>query len=676
MNANENFEKKDLNDSNVNQNADPVSDNTEKEKEIKKEESQIEQNATSEPSKETETPGDATEPNQLTNEESVEKTDQKMSQVDEEKKSEQTEVKKDEPAVSLEKKKKTTYTFQEVIDKLRELNEKEHFTRKELDKFQNLYFAEIRKETEEQKHQFITDGGKEEDFQIKESTLHTEGKNLLQSLAEKRKKIAAEEEKLKEENMQRKIEIVGKIKELTESPEDFNKKYQEFKTLQHEWKGLKLVPHGKEEQLWREFQEQVEKFYDIVHLHNEYRDYDFKKNLESKIGLCEAAEKLTEEKDIVSAFHQLQKLHKDWRDIGPVARKDRELIWQRFKEASAKINTKYQSRIEMRKEQEIENYEKKKAICEALEAIDTSALKTSREWEAKTKEVLNLQGEWRQLGYAPRKVNAKIFIRYRAACDQFFKSKNEFYQSIRGELEDNLKKKLELCERAEAMKDSQDWKNTTSDMIAIQREWKDIGMVPRKQSSAVWRRFIAACDHFFDQKKLHTKSIRKKETENLKQKKEITESIKNIDSELSADETLKKLKELMAEWQSIGYVPFKDKNAAYTDFNEAADTVFSRLNINKSERKLETFKSNISELTKTGGSRGQVYHERDKLMRQFERMKAELQTYENNIGFLSSSSKKGNVLLDDMNDKIDRIKSELDLIVKKIEAIDENIQNQ
>ena len=287
--------------------------------------------------------------------------------------------------------------------------------------------------------------------------------------------------------------------------------------------------------------------------------------------------------------------------------------------------------------------------------------------------MLNLQNEWRQIGYAPRKVNAKIFQRYRTVCDLFFKGKNAYYQSIRGELEENLIKKIELCERAEAMKDSQDWKNTTSDMIVIQREWKETGMVPRKNSSSIWKRFIGACDHFFEQKKIFTKSIHEEEADNLALKKEVTEKIKNLDTALTADESVEKLKELMDEWHAIGFVPYKAKNTAYNEFAAATDAQYSRLKIDKSERKLESFKSNISEMTKSDRSRGQVLHEREKLMRQFERMKSELQTYENNIGFLSSSSKKGNTLLDDMNNKIDKIKAELELIVKKIDAIDENI---
>ena len=607
-------------------------------------------------------------PKTETEEDSTEEEDSEEEDSEEDHKEEVT-----ERVVDKRPKLMVPLTFEEIVSKLRELAGKDKFSRKELDKFQGLYFSEIRKEADEQKLQFMNDGGKEEDFAIKESELHAEGKILLQTLAEKRKKLLANEEKVKEKNMERKLAIIEEVRELTESPEDFNKKHNDFKSLQQEWRDIKLVPHGKDHELWQAYQEQVEKFYDIVHLHNEYRDYDFKKNLESKMGLCEAAEKLTVEEDIVSAFHQLQKLHNDWRDIGPVARKDRELIWQRFKEASAEINKRYQTRIESLKAQEGENFDKKTAICEELEAIDISTLKSTREWETKTREVLNLQSEWRLIGYAPRKVNAKIFQRYRATCDSFFKSKNEYYQSIRGELDENLKKKTELCERAEAMRESQDWKNTTSDMIAIQREWKEIGMVPRRSSSSIWKRFIAACDHFFEQKNLHSKSIRQEEVDNLEKKREVTESIKNIDHALTTEDAMEKLKELMSDWQAIGFVPFKDKNTAYKEFTEATDSIYSRLNIDKSERKLETFKSNISELTKSDRSRGQVFYEREKLMRQFEKMKSELQTYENNIGFLSSSSKKGNVLLDDMNSKIEKIKAELDLIVKKVDAIDENL---
>ncbi|NLZ94864.1 MAG: DUF349 domain-containing protein, partial [Bacteroidales bacterium] len=489
MNANDNFEKKDL----INSNETPTSDATEtnalEQNKEANEESKKEQEATLE-SKETPNIEKSAEVETETKQEEKPVDEAKSSTTEAEPTEDTVEELKDEATTSTEAKEGETektpaddsekadkpkaikkkakpsvpLTFEEIVTKLRELAGKDKFSRKELEKVQGLYFSEIRKETEAQKEHFLAEGGAEKDFEIKESKLHTEGKNLLQTLADKRKKFAAEEEKQKETNYQRKLAIIEEVKALTESTEDFNKKFQDVKNLQQEWRSIKLVPHGKEHALWRSYQEQVEKFYDIVHIHNEYRDYDFKKNLESKIGLCEAAEKLIEEDDVVSAFHQLQKLHNDWREIGPVARKDRELIWQRFKEASAEINRRYQARIETLKAQESANYEKKVAICETIEAIDLELLKSPREWEAKTREVLKLQKDWREIGYAPRKVNAKVFRRYRAACDLFFNGKNDFYQSIRGELEENLQKKTELCERAEAMKDSEDWRETTPKM--------------------------------------------------------------------------------------------------------------------------------------------------------------------------------------------------------------------
>lgn len=578
-----------------------------------------------------------------------------------------------EVALNDKSKEIVTLTFEEIVEKLRELSKKEKFSRKDLDKVQYLFLNESRKEIEAQKQQFIKDGGEAESFIEKDSALHSEGKSLLLILAEKRKLIAADEEKLKEKNLERKLAMIERVKELTESQDDFSKTYQEFKSLQQEWNNIRLVPHGKEHELWKSFQQQVEKFYDIVRIHNEFRDYDFKKNLEIKAGLCESAEKLIEEEDTVSAFHQLQKLHKDWRDVGPVARKDREPIWQRFKEVSAEINKKYQSHIESLKEKEGENYEKKVAISEELEAIDYTVLKNTRDWDAKMREVLNLQEKWREVGYAPRKVNAKIFKRYRTACDLFFKNKNAYYQTIRGELDENLLKKIALCERAEELKESTDWRKTTPEFMNIQREWKEIGMVPRRNSSSIWKRFIGACDYFFEQKKKHTDSLFEAEVENLNLKRAITEKIKTLDTSLSNEEALELLKDLMAEWQAVGFVPFNEKNKAYKEFTEVVDAQFSRMNLDKSERKLETFKSNITDMTKSDHSRGQVFYEREKLMRQYEKMKSELQTYENNIGFLTSSSKKGNSLVDVMINKIEKIKEELDLIVKKIDAIDENI---
>ena len=563
----------------------------------------------------------------------------------------------------------------DIVDQLRKLLEKDSLQRKNVEEYKNQFYRSLRNEIESQKQAFKADGGEEIDFVAKEPDVYTEGKELLLKIKEKRAELVAEEDAIKEKNLARKLAIINQIKLLTETQghEDFNKTYQDFKALQQEWSEIKLIPQSKVNELWKSYQRYVEKFYDLVRINNEFREYDFKKNLELKTDLCVAAEKLDEETDVVSAFHQLQNLHQEWREIGPVSRKDREEIWGRFKAASTVINKKYQEHFEELRGKEDENLELKSAICEKLEAIDYTKIKSIKDWNRNVKEVLELQSEWRKIGYVPRKWNTKIYKRYRAACDLFFKNKNEYYKSLRGEMDDNLKKKIELCERAEALKDSTDWKKTTQDMIEIQREWKTIGIIPRKHVDSVWKRFISACDYFFEQKKLNTSSRYEEENNNLIAKRDIVESIKGLDSSISDDEALSQLHELMAKWQAIGHVPYKMKDVSYHEFYEATEAQFDRLKVNKSDRKLETFKSSISDIAKSGNSKNQLYFEREKLMRQYDRMKNELQTYENNLGFLSISSKKGNTLLDDMNNKVDKIKSELQLIVKKIEAIDSEL---
>src|SRR5690554_3401321 len=520
----------------------------------------------------------------------------------------------------------------DIVDQLRKLLEKDSLQRKNVEEYKNQFYRSLRNEIESQKLAFKADGGEEIDFVAKEPDVYTEGKELLLKIKEKRAELVAEEDAIKEKNLARKLAIINQIKLLTETQghEDFNKTYQDFKALQQEWSEIKLIPQSKVNELWKSYQRYVEKFYDLVRINNEFREYDFKKNLELKTDLCVAAEKLDEETDVVSAFHQLQNLHQEWREIGPVSRKDREEIWNRFKAASTVINKKYQEHFEELRGKEDENLELKSAICEKLEAIDYTKIKSIKDWNRNVKEVLELQSEWRKIGYVPRKWNTKIYKRYRAACDLFFKNKNEYYKSLRGEMDDNLKKKIELCERAEALKDSTDWKKTTQDMIEIQREWKTIGIIPRKHVDSVWKRFISACDYFFEQKKLNTSSRYEEENNNLIAKRDIVESIKGLDSSISNDEALSQLHELMAKWQAIGHVPYKMKDVSYHEFYEATEAQFDRLKVNKSDRKLETFKSSISDIAKSGNSKNQLYFEREKLMRQYDRMKNELQTYENN----------------------------------------------
>lgn len=566
-------------------------------------------------------------------------------------------------------------SVEEIVQKLRDLLVSEHPLRKDVDEVKNQFYRSLRNETETQKAAFLEAGGDSIDFVINESEIYAEGKELIQKIKEKRAEILAREEAEKEKNVAKKMAIIEQVKNLAEnqSQEDFNKTYQEFRSLQQQWNEIKLVPQTKINELWKEYQRHVEKFYDLVRINNEFREYDFKKNLELKNELCEAAERLNEETDVVSAFHQLQNLHQEWRDIGPVARKDREEIWNRFKAASTQINKNYQSYFESLKGKEEENLVEKTALCEKLESIDYSKLNSVRDWNNKIKEVLDIQKQWREIGYVPKKWNTKIYDRYRAACDFFFRNKNEFYKSMHGKMEENLKRKIALCERAEALKESQDWKKTTQDMIAIQKEWKTIGIVPRKHVDSTWKRFISACDYFFEQKKLHTTSQYDEEVKNLEKKKEIVEKINKLDTTLTGEQALSELKTLMDEWYEIGHVPFKAKDKTYKEFYEATEAQFDRLNIDKTERKLDNFKSSISDMAKSDHAKGQLLREREKLMRQYERMKVELQTYENNIGFLSVSSKKGNNLVDDMNQKMKKIKTELELLVKKITAIDNEL---
>lgn len=566
-------------------------------------------------------------------------------------------------------------SIEDIIKLLRNLLEKGTLKRKNVEEYKNQFYRSLRNEIETQKHAFLSDGGEEIDFVAAEPEIYTEGKDLLQKIKEKRAELVAKEDAQKEKNVARKLSIINQIKILTETQghEDFNKTYQEFKSLQQEWNEIKLIPQSKVNELWKSYQRYVEKFYDLVRINNEFREYDFKKNLELKTELCESAERLDEETDVISAFHQLQNLHQQWRETGPVSRKDREEIWNRFKSASTTINKKYQSHFEELREKEDENLELKTAICEKLEAIDYTKIKTIKDWNRYVKEVLEFQTQWRKIGYVPRKWNTKIYKRYRAACDLFFKNKNDFYKSLRGEMEENLKKKIELCERAEAMKDSTDWKKTTQDMIDIQKEWKTIGIVPRKYVDVIWKRFIGACDYFFEQKKLSTSSRYEEEARNLEAKRAVVQTIKDIDKTLEADKALAKLRELMDQWYSLGHVPYKLKDVTYREFYDATEEQFDRLNIDKADRKLESFKTNISDIAKSGNAKNQLFYEREKLMRQYDRMKNELQTYENNIGFLSVSSKKGNHLLDDMNQKVEKIKSELKLIIRKIEAVDKEL---
>ncbi|WP_293740377.1 DUF349 domain-containing protein [uncultured Parabacteroides sp.] len=546
-------------------------------------------------------------------------------------------------------------------------------TRNEVEALKQAYYKIHRSEVDDLKKAFLEEGGEEKDFVVPEDETENKIKELLTVYKEKRAAILAEEERVKAANYALKLQLIDQLKVLTESQEDFNKLYNDFKDIQQRWKEVKAVPQEHVNELWKNYQIYSEKFYDIIKINNQFRDYDFKKNLEMKTALCETVEKLQTEPDVVSAFHQLQKLHQQWREIGPVAKELREDLWTRFKTASTIINKRHQEHFEGLKAKEQENLEAKTAICEQIENIDFSALKSFKDWEEKNKEVIALQDKWKTIGFAPKKSNVKIFERFRAACDVYFNRKSEFYKNIKDEMEKNLELKKALCEKAEALKDSTEWKSTTEKMIALQKEWKTIGSVARKHSDAVWKRFISACDYFFEQKNKNVSSQKSVEQTNLAAKKALVEKINAID-ETDHDEALATLKGCMAEWNTIGHVPFKEKDKIYKEYHEAVDKQFDRLKVDQNDRKMQTYRSNLSDMSGGERGKGKLYGEREKLMRMYERMKNELQTYENNIGFLSISSKGGGGLLKEMERKIDKLKDEMALIIKKIDAIDENLE--
>ena len=566
-------------------------------------------------------------------------------------------------------------TKEEILNKLAELvNNAAEIARADVETLKQAYYKIRRNEVEEEKAAFLENGGEEKDFVASEDETENKIKDLLSTYKEKRAALLAEEERIKNENYTLKLQLIDKLKALTESSDDFNKLYNDFKEIQQKWKEIKLVPAEYVNDLWKNYQIYSEKFYDLIKINNQFREYDFKKNLEMKTALCETVERLQNEPDVVSAFHQLQKLHQQWREIGPVAKELRDELWARFKTASTAINKRHQEHFEKLKAKEQENLEAKTAICEEIEAIDFSQLKSFKDWENKNKEVIALQEKWKTIGFAPKKHNVKIFERFRAACDAYFNKKSEFYKSLKEGMEKNLERKKALCEKAEALKDSTDWKETTEQLIALQKEWKKVGSVARKHSDSIWKRFITACDYFFEQKNKNVVSQKSVEQQNLAAKKEIIEKIKALDENLPHNEAVATLKEYMAAWNQIGFVPFKDKDKVYKAYHEAVDQQFDRLKVDMNERKMQSFRNNVNSLAEGSDNKGRLYSERERLMRTYERMKNELQTYENNIGFLSVSSKGGGGLVKEMERKIEKLKEEMKLIIQKIDTIDENLE--
>lgn len=579
------------------------------------------------------------------------------------------------PVPTVEETEKEMYTpkqtLEEVVQRLKEINEKNDLTDKqEIDSLKQTFYKLQKAKTEAARKAFIDGGGKAEDFIQEAEPAEEEFKTVMNAIKEKRNALAAAQEKEKEENLTKKLGILERMKYLTESQEDTNKIYDEFKKLQQEWNEVGQIPVAKVNELWKTYQLYTEKFYDMVKLNNEFREYDFKKNLEQKTRLCEAAEKLAEEPDVISAFHQLQKLHQEFRAIGPVAKDLREAIWTRFKAASTVVNKRHQQHFEELKEKEQHNLDQKTVICEIVEGMEYDTFTTFADWEEKTQEILALQAKWKTIGYAPQKMNVKIFERFRAACDEFFRRKAAFFKSVKETMAANLEKKKALCEKAEALKDSTNWKETADILTKLQKEWKTIGPIAKKHSDAVWKRFIGACDYFFEQKNKATSSQRTEEVENQAKKEEVIKRMAALEASGTSDEaTAEQVRALMKEWNSIGFVPFKEKDRLYKEFHGLVDKLFDRLHMSATEKRLSS--------VRTGGNKeSNLYRDRERLVRTYEGLKNDIQTYENNLGFLNSSSKKGSTLVADITRKIERLKKDMELVLNKIKAIDESLKEK
>ncbi len=564
--------------------------------------------------------------------------------------------------------KKTYKTKAEVVERIKEIaNAPETPQKDEVDYLKTVFYKLHFAEREAEMKAYLDNGGDPEAYQVKPDDCEAAFKAEMTIIKERRAKVFEEQEKLKQDNLKRKLEIIERIKTLATSPEEANKSYQEFKQLQQEWKEIKLVPAENANELWRNYQLYVEQFYDLLKLNSEAREYDFKKNLEIKTKLCEAAEKLTEEDDVISAFHQLQELHNEYRESGPVAKELREGIWARFKAASTVINKKHQQHFEDLRAKEEENLAKKTELCEKVEAIAKEENKSSADWEKHTKQIIEIQTAWKAIGFAPQKMNVKIFERFRSACDDFFGRKSEFFTNLKKEFAANAEKKKALVEKAQALKDSTDWKSTGDKLIALQKEWKTIGMVPKKYGDQLWNDFLAACNHFFEARNAAHAGTHNEERENMEKKRGVIAKIKEL-LDNAGDNAQETVRKLMDEYNAIGHVPYKEKDKLYNEYHEALDKVFKQLNISTARRKPDRFKTNLKDMAKNGENA--LDNERGRLQRRADQMKQEIQTYENNLGFLNAASKKGNSLIDEMNRKVQKLKDDLELLKQKIKAID------
>lgn len=560
-------------------------------------------------------------------------------------------------------------TKQEVVERLKEIAASDKAPVKdEIDLLKTVFYKLHIAEREARLKEYIDGGGNPETYQVVPDQDEETFKAQMAVIREKRAHIMQQQEAEKQANLEKKLEIIEKIKAMTTSPDEAGKSYNEFKELQQQWKDIKNVPADKANELWRNYQLYVEQFYDLLKLNSEAREYDFKKNLEMKTKLCEAAEKLADEEDVISAFHQLQELHQQYREIGPVAKELREEVWARFKAASTVINKRHQQHFEDLRAKEEENLARKTALCEKVEELGKAENKGAADWEKRSKEIIDIQNEWKTIGFAPQKMNVKIFERFRAACDDFFGRKAEYFKALKVTFSENIEKKKALVEKAQALADSTDWKATSDKLIALQKEWKTVGMVPKKLGDQLWQDFLGACNKFFEARNAAGAGQRNEEHANLEKKQGIIEQLKAL-AENAAEATREKVQALTEEYNKVGHVPYKEKDKLYEAYHEVLDRIYKELNISTKRRRLNDFKANIKNVAKRGEEA--LDNERGRLVRRFDQLKQEIQTYENNLGFLNASSKKGNSLIDEMNRKVQHLRDDLELVRQKIKAIDE-----
>ncbi len=562
--------------------------------------------------------------------------------------------------------KKVFTTKQEVIDRAKEIaGNGENVGREELDTLKTVFYKLLIADRDAKQKAYMEAGGAPETYQVEADPDEEAFKEVMAQIREQRATVFQKQEEERKQNLERKLEIIEKIKGMATSPDEANKSYQDFKALQTEWKEIGAVPPENSTEVWRNYQHIVEQYYDLLKLNFEARDYDFKKNLEIKTALCEAAEKLAEEQDVVSAFHQLQELHNQYRETGPVAKELREDIWTRFKNASTVINKAHQAHFEQMRAGEEENLQKKTALCEKVEEIAALPSTTSAEWEERSKQIIELQAEWKTIGFAPHKMNVKIFERFRAACDSFFSAKAEYYKTLKENFNENVAKKEAIIAKAKELSESTEWRSAGDKLIALQKEWKTIGAVPQKIGNRLWADFRAECDKFFEARNAANAGTRNVERENLEKKQGVVARLKEL-AEESVEAIQEKLQALQEEFNGIGHVPFKEKDQLYKAYREQLDVLYGKIRQNSRSRRLDNFKASIAKKAEDT-----IDNERARLLRAYDNLRQEIQTYENNLGFLSAASKKGNALVDEITRKVEKLKEELKLTREKIKAIDE-----